>query len=146
MHQKYGALEDAHKTQDLIVLIESQSMRAGAEWHPERLFFLLSSARHFVQTLKENGFSVLYEKAENTAAGLQEIQKQHPGIPLICAARHFRMAGRDQRSMDRYRESIITKRRKKCLMMAGERDRACSVEFAADSVCPAITGMGAVPQ
>jgi len=61
-------------------------------------------------------------------------------------ARHFRMAGRDQRSMDRYRESIITKRRKKCFMMAGERDRACSVEFAADSVCPAITGMGAVPQ
>ena len=57
LHQKYGALKDAHKTQDLIVLIESQSMLKGAQWHPERLFFLLSSARHFVQTLQEKGFN-----------------------------------------------------------------------------------------
>ena len=85
LHQKYGALKDAHKTQDLIVLIESQSMLKGAQWHPERLFFLISSARHFVQTLKEKGFNVLYHKAENTSAGLEEIQRQHPDTPLICA-------------------------------------------------------------
>ena len=85
LHRNYGVIKDANTSDDLIVFIESQSMLTGAHWHPERLFFLLSSARHFARALEEQGFNVVYRKAENTTAGLQEIQQQYPNTPIICA-------------------------------------------------------------
>ena len=83
LHQKYGALATAKKEEDLILLIESQAMIGGADWHPERLFFLISSARHFAQSLADQGFSVRYLKAANTAAGIDEIKREYPKATLI---------------------------------------------------------------
>ena len=74
LHRGYGALKEADKSRDLIVLVESQSMIGGADWHPERLFFLISSARHFAAELRAEGFEVRYIKAKNTVAGLKEIK------------------------------------------------------------------------
>ena len=71
LHRKYGVLKGANAADDLILLVESQSMVKGADWHPERLFFLISSARHFAQALRDEGFDVRYIKAINTVAGLQ---------------------------------------------------------------------------
>jgi deoxyribodipyrimidine photolyase-related protein len=49
------------------------------------LFFLISSARHFAQSLREEGFDVRYIKATNTVAGLEEIRKEFPEITFHAA-------------------------------------------------------------
>ena len=45
LHRKFGALKDANSQEDVIALIESARMTTGRNWHKERLFFLISSAR-----------------------------------------------------------------------------------------------------
>ena len=85
LHRNYGVLKGADKATDVIAMIESQAMVTGADWHPERLFFLISSARHFAKDLQAEGFTVDYRKAADTPTGLQEIQKEHKDAPIICA-------------------------------------------------------------
>jgi deoxyribodipyrimidine photolyase-related protein len=74
LHRKFGALKDADPKDDLIVLVESARMTTGRNWHKERLFFLISSARHFAKSLEDEGFTVEYLKAATTVAGLKIIQ------------------------------------------------------------------------
>lgn len=86
LHADYGVLKDADTSNDLVLFVESRSMIGGAEWHPERLFFLISSARHFVEELRGKGFEVRYIKATNTVAGLKQVKKEFPKIEFITAA------------------------------------------------------------
>ena len=85
LHRDFGALKRADPTQDLIVLVESARMTTGRNWHKERLFFLISSARHFAKSLELEGFTVAYVKAETTVDGLKSIEAKHKNIPIICA-------------------------------------------------------------
>jgi deoxyribodipyrimidine photolyase-related protein len=85
LHPKYGALKDADPKSDLIVLVESARMVEKDEWNKVRLYFLISSAQHFVQELTDLGFKVRYEKATTTIAGLEKIKKKYPKLPIICA-------------------------------------------------------------
>ena len=85
LHASHGALKEADPVDDLIVLVESARMTTGRSWHPERLHFLISSARHFAQDRKLDGFTVYYEKAPTTLDGLKNIQARHKGLPVICA-------------------------------------------------------------
>ena len=85
LHRNYGALKGADPKNDLIVLVESARMTTGRNWHKERLFFLISSARHFAELLKSEGFTVEYVKAATTVDGLKSIQAKHKKIPIICA-------------------------------------------------------------
>ena len=85
LHPGHGVLRTAHPKEDLVVLIESQRMTTGRNWHPERLFFLISSARHFAKELQERGFQVEYVKAENTVSGLKKIQKKFGQLPIYSA-------------------------------------------------------------
>jgi deoxyribodipyrimidine photolyase-related protein len=85
LHRTYGALKDADPKTDVIAFVESTRMTTGRNWHKERLFFLISSARHFAQSLQEEGFTVEYLKAATTIAGLDEITKKHKDLPIICA-------------------------------------------------------------
>ena len=85
LHRNYGVLKDADPKTDLIAFVESARMTTGRNWHKERLFFLISSARHFAQSLQEEGFTVEYIKAATTIAGLDEITKKHKDLPIICA-------------------------------------------------------------
>jgi deoxyribodipyrimidine photolyase-related protein len=85
LHRTYGALKDADPKTDVIAFVESARMTTGRNWHKERLFFLISSARHFAQSLQEEGFTVEYIKAATTIAGLDEITKKHKDLPIICA-------------------------------------------------------------
>jgi len=85
LHRKHGALKGADPKSDLIVFVESARMTTGRNWHKERLFFLISSARHFAQTLEVEGFQVEYIKAATTIDGLKEITKKHGALPLVCA-------------------------------------------------------------
>ncbi len=85
LHRNYGALKDANSKEDLIAFVESARMTTGRTWHRERLFFLISSARHFAASLEEEGFSVEYIKAPTTIEGLEVVAKKHKQLPITCA-------------------------------------------------------------
>ena len=85
LHRDYGALKSADPKTDVIAMVESARMTSGRAWHPMRLFFLISSARHFAEALRSEGFEVHYEKAPTTIDGLKRIQSLAPGLPIICA-------------------------------------------------------------
>ena len=85
LHRNYGALKDANSKEDLIAFVESARMTTGRTWHKERLFFLISSARHFAASLEEEGFSVEYIKAPTTIEGLEVVAKKHKQLPITCA-------------------------------------------------------------
>ena len=85
LHRKFGALKDADPKTDVIAFVESARMTTSRNWHPERLFFLISSARHFAKSLEDEGFTVEYIKAATTVDGLKAIQKKHKGLPITCA-------------------------------------------------------------
>ena len=85
LHRKFGALKGANPQEDVIVLVQSARMTTGRTWHKERLFFLISSARHFAQSLEEEGFSVEYVKAATTIDGLKVVEKKYPNLPIVCA-------------------------------------------------------------
>jgi deoxyribodipyrimidine photolyase-related protein len=85
LHRKFGALKAANPKEDVIVLVESARMTTGRNWHEERLFFLISSARHFAQSLEEDGFAVEYVKAATTIDGIKVVEKKYPKLPIVCA-------------------------------------------------------------
>jgi deoxyribodipyrimidine photolyase-related protein len=80
-----GAMKTANPATDLVVLIESQRMLTGRNWHPERLFFMVSSARHFAQDARERGFTVDYRQAATTQDGVRAVWADHGQLPTIAA-------------------------------------------------------------
>ena len=85
LHRDFGALKEADPKNDVIAMVESARMTSGRNWHKERLFFLISSARHFAQRLEREGFTVEYIKASTTIDGLTTISERHNNLPIICA-------------------------------------------------------------
>ena len=85
LHRNFGALKSADPSADVIAIVESARMTTGRNWHKERLFFLISSARHFAQSLQEEGFTVEYIKAPTTMDGLNVISTKYKNLPIICA-------------------------------------------------------------
>lgn len=73
LNRRKGALRGADPENFEIVMVESERMLRAAKWHKQRIFFMLSAARHFAQELEKDGFKVHYLKAENTSAGIQKI-------------------------------------------------------------------------
>jgi deoxyribodipyrimidine photolyase-related protein len=85
LNRNFGALREAIRKTDVIVLVESEQMTGGRPWHPERLFFLLSSARHFAKQLELEGFTVRYLQAGTTVAGLALARLEFGALPVVCA-------------------------------------------------------------
>ena len=85
LHRNFGALKGADPSVDVIAMVESARMTTGRNWHKERLFFLISSARHFAKSLESEGFKVEYLKAASTIDGLDAISGKYPGLPIVCA-------------------------------------------------------------
>jgi len=80
-----GVLKDLDKNNDVVVLVESNRMITGRDWHKERLFFLISSARHFAKELQDKGIQVEYIKAKTTVDGLKEAKKKYGSEEIVCA-------------------------------------------------------------
>jgi len=80
-----GVLKEIDPKNDVVVLVESSRMITGRDWHKERLFFLISSARHFVAELKAKGIQVEYIKAATTVAGLAKAKDKYGDVPVFCA-------------------------------------------------------------
>ena len=80
LHRDKGALIGADPERDEILFVESQRMLKAARWHRQRLFFLLSAARHFAGSLRDEGFTVHYVKASDTATGIREFAGKFQSI------------------------------------------------------------------
>lgn len=80
LNRNKGPLAAAKPEQFEIVFVESQQMLKGARWHKQRLFFLLSAARHFAKELEAEGFVVHYIKAEDTATGVKQISSNYEEV------------------------------------------------------------------
>ena len=85
LHRNFGVLKDADPQNDLIVLIESARMTSGRPWHPLRLHFLISSAHHFAQDLRSEGFTVEYITSATTTDGLDQVRTKHGDLPIVAA-------------------------------------------------------------
>lgn len=81
----HGVMADADPARDVIVLVESQRMLTGRPWHPERLFFLLSAARHWAAEAQARGFTVRYVQAPTTIDGLDQVRRELGDLPISCA-------------------------------------------------------------
>jgi deoxyribodipyrimidine photolyase-related protein len=82
---EYGVLKAAEPSRDLIVLVESARMVTERDWHKERLFFLISSARHFAEELRSRGFTAHYVQAPTTLDGIKQIRADYSQLPVYCA-------------------------------------------------------------
>ncbi len=80
-----GVLRSANPATDVIALVESQRMTTGRDWHPERLFFMLSAARHFAEQLRQDGFTVRYVEAPTTIDGLEQVRAEFGQLPIHAA-------------------------------------------------------------
>ena len=85
LHRNFGVLKDADPRSDLIVLVESTRMTTGRPWHPLRLHFMISSAHHFAQSLRAEGFTVEYLTSATTLDGLDQVRAKYGDLPIICA-------------------------------------------------------------
>ena len=86
LHREYGALADADPKKDLIIFVESQRMLKSRTWHIQRLWFMISAARHFVHELTAAGFKATYLKAESSRAGIETFMKSEQITKVIAAA------------------------------------------------------------
>ena len=80
-----GALATADPATDVIAMVESERMISGRPWHPERLYFLISAARHCAAEAEQRGFTVRYVRASTTVAGLQVVRDEFVDAPVVCA-------------------------------------------------------------
>ena len=85
LNLNYGILKDSDPKTDHVVIIESARMTTGRTWHNERLFFLISSARHFAKELELAGYEVTYLKSPTTMDGLTEVKKKLGELPIHAA-------------------------------------------------------------
>ena len=84
LNAKYGALKGSNPKEDLVVLVESTRMLTPVFGSKVRLYFLLSSAAHFVKSLKDDGYTVIYQKSATTVDGLKEVLKKYPNLPIFA--------------------------------------------------------------
>ena len=85
LNAKYGALKNADPKNDVIVLVQSDRMVTGEHWNKIRLYFLISSALHFAEELKDAGFTVIYQKAATTVDGLKIVQGKYKNCLLYTS-------------------------------------------------------------
>jgi deoxyribodipyrimidine photolyase-related protein len=81
----HGVMADARPERDVIALVESQRMLTGRSWHPERLFFMVSAARHFAAEAQTRGFTVRYVQAPTTVDGLEQVRAEFGPLPIESA-------------------------------------------------------------
>ena len=85
LNRHRGALKEADPATDVVVMVESQRMLTNRPWHPLRLFYLVASARHFVEELRSEGFVVEYVEAATTVDGLNQVRAMYPQSVLVSA-------------------------------------------------------------
>ncbi|MEY3722596.1 MAG: deoxyribodipyrimidine photolyase [Actinobacteria bacterium] len=90
LNRHKGALKDADPKKHEVIFVESNRMLTGARWHRQRIFFLLSAARHFAESLRKEGFTVHYEKSRDTASGISEFADNYEAV-IATAPSSYRL-------------------------------------------------------
>jgi deoxyribodipyrimidine photolyase-related protein len=72
------------KASDLVLFIESDENLSSKRWHIQRIFFLISSARHFARELSSAGYRVLYLRSENFASAFEAIDSHFPKVKKVA--------------------------------------------------------------
>ena len=85
LHREHGVLRGADPGEDIVVLVESARMLRAHRWHRQRVWFLVSAARHFAQELADAGYRVEYERAATTLDGISAARMRHVGVPVWAA-------------------------------------------------------------
>ena len=85
LHRDFGALKIANPKEDVIIFVESQRMLKSRKWHFQRLWFMISAAKHFAADLSAAGFEVKYLQAATTKAGIQSVVSEY-GLNTVIAA------------------------------------------------------------
>ena len=85
LHRDFGALKIANPKEDVIIFVESQRMLKSRKWHFQRLWFMISAAKHFAADLSAAGFEVKYLHAATTKAGIQSVVSEF-GLNTVIAA------------------------------------------------------------
>ena len=81
----HGAMRTAAPDTHVVVLVESARMVGGRPWHKERLYFMISAARHFAQEARDRGFTVRYLQVPTTIDGLIQARTEFGQLPIVCA-------------------------------------------------------------
>ena len=68
-----------------MLLVESERMLRASRWHHQRVYFMVSAARHFAEELRSRGYQVTYEPAATTLDGIEAMRARHPGLDVWCA-------------------------------------------------------------
>ena len=85
LHRDYGVLREADPLTDVVVFVQSKRMTDPSKWNPIRLYFLISSARHFARDLESEGFKVHFLTSDKTIDGLA-LARELTGIDHIWSA------------------------------------------------------------
>ena len=79
-----GVFKEIDAKNDLILFVESEEILQSRRWHLQRIFFLISSARHFAADLKEKGFRVEYLKRKSFSIAFDEMGQAFPDAKKIA--------------------------------------------------------------
>jgi len=82
----FASFSESARKEQLILFIESKEILSSRSWHIQRLFFLISSARHFAQQLVSENFHVLYLRANSFHEGFATLHKSLPTARFIAMA------------------------------------------------------------
>jgi len=85
LNRDYGALKGATPKTHQILCVESERMLQTRSWHIQRLFFLISARDHFLQELREEGFTVTFIRSADTRSGIDEFRNKNPAVEIISA-------------------------------------------------------------
>ena len=85
LHRDYGVLRESDPTNDVILFVESERMLKASQWHRQRVWFLLSAARHFARDLEAAGYRVMYLRAATTFDGITIAREANPNAEVWCA-------------------------------------------------------------
>lgn len=85
LHRNFGVLRNSRPDHDIVLFVESERMLRSSRWHHQRVFFLVSAARHFADELRSSGFDVTYLRAPTTVDGIAQFRASHPDAEVWSA-------------------------------------------------------------
>lgn len=84
LSENSALLTSVDRRSDLILMVESEANLTARAWHIQRLFFLLSSARHFASELSDRGIRTVYLKAKSFDEAFREVAEVFPDARRIA--------------------------------------------------------------
>ena len=85
LHRDYGVLREADPSRDVVLFVESERMLRAHRWHRQRVWFLVSAARHFAEDLRNAGYVVMYERAASTVDGISAARDRYTDATVWSA-------------------------------------------------------------